>query len=333
MTSRICDHCTIMCIWGESYVVVLFLKTVPLSQFSETCMRATDKRLCTFRLLFLFIVQFCISTLPLPSPSLHLSEQHCKMSGMRMRNVSSESEKKRLLNAIKAAEMKTGTKASRSPALDGGIKPYTPDRAKVREGGQLCDTSSGHVVPERVVVRRSDGGMKVDILTEPWRGAPRVLIGRGMRTQVPALLDNGELIIVEEVPGWRLRHKEYVKIKRPGQEACEGYVQKVHLDAMSLASHPSDWEQPKPLPDLLPNCHFRRKKIITDTRVPPRCNVKWQWAGKDLHCPLRLTDARDLPDGRIVATPQTYEDRRPAAEMLSGFHPLAAPTSVSVLPR
>eukprot|EP01061_Rhynchopus_euleeides_P039624 TRINITY_DN67976_c0_g1_i1.p1 TRINITY_DN67976_c0_g1~~TRINITY_DN67976_c0_g1_i1.p1 ORF type:complete len:257 (+),score=102.86 TRINITY_DN67976_c0_g1_i1:74-844(+) len=254
-------------------------------------------------------------------------------TGLRTRNLQTDTERRRVLNAIKASEAKLGAPKLGSQ-LDSAIKPYTQGKtARVNETGERCESTQGTVVPEQVVVHRGDGGAKVEVLTEPWRGAPPVMISRSIRARVPALLDNGELVFVEEESGWRLRHKEYVKIKRTGAHACTGFVQKVHLDALSLASHPKSWKQPKPRTELLPNCHFLRESIIKDTRAPPRRNAKWQWAGKNLHCPVLLTDARDLPDGTVVATPHFFEDRKPAADLVSGFHPIAAPTQVSVLPR
>ena len=254
--------------------------------------------------------------------------------GMRMRNVGSEGEKRRLLEAIAASDAAAQRKGQERQVVDTGVKPFVPGkRARVQQGGVALTAADCVAALEEVMVRRSDGGIRLEVLSEPWAGADPVVIRRERRADVPALLANGELVIIEEEPGWAKRHKEYVKISRGGEEPCSGFVQKHHLAQLSIASHPKDWVQPKGKPDLLPNCKFLREHVIKDARGCPKLNVKWKWNGRDLSCPVRLAGARDLTDGKVVAAAQIFQEKRHTADIVSGWGGEAPPTQVSVLPR
>eukprot|EP01063_Lacrimia_lanifica_P015255 TRINITY_DN22068_c0_g1_i1.p2 TRINITY_DN22068_c0_g1~~TRINITY_DN22068_c0_g1_i1.p2 ORF type:complete len:310 (+),score=105.34 TRINITY_DN22068_c0_g1_i1:53-982(+) len=309
------------------------------------------------------------------------------MKGRRMRNVKSERERQRLMEAIRMADAKVGS--SGAAPLDNAIPTFNEggttrvtasgarvDKRGMREnmdgvivrrgdGGQKTELRTGGYAgapmatvdragsPRRlrpsgavgeqykdredladVIVRRGDGGQKVEILAGPWAGSPAVMVKRaGAHARVPALLNNGDLVTVEEDPGWRYRHREWVKVTRGGREPCTGYVMKSHLDLVTIAQHPRPWQHTTEKPPLLPNRKFQREEIIKDTRGYPTRNLQWQWGGKTLECPVKLTDARDTADGDVVAAPPTYHDKRAAGDLISGFYPYAPPTSVSVLPR
>eukprot|EP00659_Diplonema_papillatum_P011327 gene11327-17413_t len=245
------------------------------------------------------------------------------MSTPRKSKLMTNAERQRLVQKIHAAEQLKERKTT--PSLgsrpDSNITAFVPGkRTKTMPGGGTTSRGKGDKNRETVVIRRADGGNKAEVLTLPWTGAPQVTVTRssavcGSHAVVPAYIPNGEIVTVLEKPGWQLLHKEYVRIERKGKERCEGYVQKIHVVPTTLTQHTQRWQDPKP----------KEKGIIKDSREPPTRTLIWEWAGKTLSCPVKLTGARDLDDGTVVAAPPTYVDKKHTHDITAGFHPLAPP--------
>eukprot|EP00755_Sulcionema_specki_P006866 Sspe_Gene.36646::Locus_17708_Transcript_1_1_Confidence_1.000_Length_1102::g.36646::m.36646 len=268
-------------------------------------------------------------------------------TGMRTRNVKGE-EKRALLEKIARVEKEMKAEGRGGDPIDRGITAFQDGRrVKAKPGGSTKPPEELAVGQrEEVIVRRYDGGRRVPLLTEPWHGAPIVHVerrgaqrGESQTTsaRVPAYLANGEEVVVDEEPGWRLRHAEFVRVRRvtAGKTPCSGYVPKCHLVGIpQRAQHESGWVGTQSRPDLEPFCKTRRKPDFhRDTRGYPKRELRWEWVGKTYRCDVRLTGARDTPDGGVCAAPPTYEDKEHCADLISGFYPYAVPTHVVVCPR
>eukprot|EP00756_Hemistasia_phaeocysticola_P007536 Hpha_TRINITY_DN14315_c0_g1::TRINITY_DN14315_c0_g1_i1::g.86743::m.86743 len=275
--------------------------------------------------------------------------------GHRMRNVS-PGKRSVLKQQIRAAEKL----CTQTGPVDRGITPYSPGkRVSAKAGGGAIpppDIRTGAAARRatqcrQAIVRRFDGGRRLEVLTQGWAGAPPVMTQRNPSIRdlaggavVPALLRNGEIVDFED--DWE-SPREYVFIRaRRREETCSGFVERCHLKPFDLSVHPKEWEGPSERPELEfkeARYHDDRMKTRRQTSLfddnprygigYPRRELRWRVCNKDMACPVLLTSARDGPNGTVVPAAPIYKETQSAADRIAGFAPRAAPKHVVVCAR
>ena len=188
---------------------------------------------------------------------------HGSPNGQRMRNVSTERERRRLRSKIAAAEKLV------SGAPDKEIKPFmagTTTRCR-QNGGK----STKNLVKEYAIVAKITGdGNRLELLAEPKRHSVTVMIqkGPGSTLKIPAVVHNGDTVsVIDCESGWRYKGSEFVRVVR--SDGTEGYIQKFHLDVTSDFGGRDSWRQPRQYNDLLPDCKMTRERVIKEgSRAP-----------------------------------------------------------------